>query len=160
MSNVFDVSELVRIGVEDEKSGVAFYTVLAEKATSPGLRQTYVRLAEQEQHHYERFKKMLAELGEYQPHESYTGEYMAYLKTMLADRAFPDEQTALAKANACEDDAQGLAMATRFERDTLLLMNEMRSLVPEKARGVVDELAREEQSHLVELAEARTQLTG
>lgn len=160
MSNLFDVAELVRIGVEDEKSGIAFYTVLAENAKDPGLRQTFARLAEQERQHCERFQKMLDGLGDYKPRESYSGEYMAYLRTMLADRAFPDEQAALAQAKACEDDLAGLALATRFERDTLLLMNEMRGMVPERDRHIVDELAKEEQSHLVELSQARGKLTG
>ena len=160
MGNLFDVAELVRIGVEDEKSGVAFYTVLSEQAKGPGLRETFARLAEQERHHCERFQKMLAELGDYKPRESYSGEYMEYLRTMLADRAFPDEQAALEQAKACEDDLEGLALATRFERDTLLLMNEMRGMVPDKDRSIVDELAKEEQGHLVELTRARGKLTG
>ena len=41
------------------------------------------------------------------------------------------------------------------EEKAMILMNEMRSLVPEKDKPVVDEITREEQGHLVALAEAR-----
>ena len=160
MSNLFDVSELVRIAVEDEKSGVAFYTVLAEKATHPTIKQAFTRLAEEERGHYARFQKMLDGLGDYKPRETYSGEYMDYLRTMLTDRAFPDEAGAVQQAKACEGDLAALALATRFERETLLLMSEMRGMVPDKDRSIVDELAREEQSHLVELGRARGKLTG
>lgn len=160
MSNLFDVAELVRIGVEDEKSGIAFYTALADKATDTGLRQTFARLAEEEKRHCERFQAMLDQLGDYQPRESYSGEYMTYLRTMLEGRAFPDEQAAVAQAKACENDMAGVALAIRFERDTLLLMGEMRGMVPDKDRWVVDELIHEEQSHLVELDRARGKKTG
>jgi hypothetical protein len=51
-----------------------------------------------------------------------------------------------------------LVLATRFERDTLILMNEMRKLVPEKDGAIVEELASEEQAHLVTLTEAQQRL--
>ena len=83
---------------------------------------------------------------------------MEYLRTLTDNRAFPDEKTAAAMADECADDAAALDLASRFERDTLILMNEMRSLVPEKDRPVVDELAKEEQGHLVTLAKAHQEL--
>ena len=48
----------------------------------------------------------------------------------------------------------------RFERDTLILMNEMRGMVREKDRNIVDELIAEEQSHLVVLSQVRQKLSG
>ena len=77
---------------------------------------------------------------------------------MLESRAFPDHETARRIAAECKDDAAALALAVRFERDTLVLLNELRGMVPAKDRETVDELAREEQGHLVELTRAQEKL--
>ena len=156
MSELFEITELVKIGVEDEKSGVAFYSVMAEKAAKPELKKIFTELAEQERFHRQRFEQMLRDLGGHQPsREEYAGQYMEYLKALTNDRAFPDEDAARKAAEQCEDDAAAVDMAVRFERDTLLLMNEMRGMVPEKHAAIVKALADEEQAHLVTLSEAR-----
>ncbi len=155
MSPLFHIAELVRIGVEDEKSGVAFYAALAEKTRSAQLRKAYASLAEQERFHQKRFEQMLADLGNHEPTETYPGEYIAYLRAMLDSRAFHDPVTAQKiAADIGGDDNAALSMAIRFERDTLVLLKELREMVPEKDRDTVDELAREEQGHLVDLNRA------
>ena len=161
MSKMFQVSELVQVGVDDEKSGVAFYSALAEKTKDAELKKTFADLAQQERCHQRRFEEMLAELGgEYKAPESYADEYLTYVRTLTTQRAFPDERAARRAAEACEDDRSALDLALRFERDTLILMNEMRGMVREKDRNVVDELIAEEQSHLVVLSQARQKLSG
>ena len=154
MSPLFEIAELLKIGVEDEISGVAFYGMLAEKTKNPAMRKVYASLADQERYHQERFQKMLDELGEYEAPESYSGEYVAYLRALLDSRAFKDPETAKKLAAETPDDKEAIKLAIRFERDTLGLMNELRDMVPKKDQDVVDNLAREEQAHLVELTRA------
>ena len=159
MAELFEITELVKIAVEDEATGVAFYSAVAAKIAKADLKELFDRLAEEEKFHKRRFEEMLADLGGETPkREEYPGQYMAYLRTLTDERAFPDEDTALRMARECADDAAAVELASRFERDTLILMNEMRGLVPEKDSAVVDELANEERGHLVTLAEARRQL--
>jgi len=160
MGNMFDVAELVRVAVEDEKAGVSFYSALAQKAQSPQLREIFADLAEQERHHQKRFQEMLDSLGDYQSPERYSGEYTSYLNALTTDRAFPDADQANKAAQACKDDASAVELASRFERDTLILMTEMRKLVPEKDQAIVDELADEERGHLVTLSAASKKLGG
>jgi rubrerythrin len=153
---LFEVADLVKIAIEDEKSGVAFYSELASR--SGKLSDVFLDLAKQERFHQKRFEEMLAGMGSHEPVEEYPGQYTAFLRALTDGRAFPDEQTAVAMARQCPDDAAAVALASRFQRDTLVLLNEMRTLVPGKDSAVVDELAREEQGHLVRLSEARRQL--
>jgi len=156
MAKLFEVAELVKVAVEDERTGVAFYGKLAEK--SDHLKDVFTELAEEEKYHQKRFEEMLAGLGGVKSKEQYPGEYTAYLQALTESRAFPDEATAMRMAEECAGDAEALSLANRFERDTLILMNEMRSLLPAKDSAIVEELAAEEQSHLVTLAEARKKL--
>jgi len=160
MREVFEVPELVRVAVEDERTGVGFYSALAKAAKTAEFKTLWSGLADQEKYHLERFGKMLDEMGEHAPKEQYSGEYMSYLQTLTETRAFPDEQTAVRMAGQCASDAEALDLASRFERDTLVLLNEMRAMVGPKDKAVVDEITREEQAHLVTLAEARRNLKG
>jgi len=160
MSPLFHVAELVRMGVEDEKAGVVLYSALAEKTADADLRGTYETLAEQERGHQARFEKMLDDLGNVQPTESHPGEYVEYLRAMLDSRAFPDEATARKKVQESPSDAAALTLAIRFERDTLVLLTELRGMVPDRDQTIVDELTREEQGHLVVLTAAREKLGG
>lgn len=155
MSELFEVPELVKVAVEDEKSGVAFYGTLAEKNWDMPLKQLFARLREQEKYHQRRFESMLAVMGGYQQREEYSGQYMEYLRAMTDSRAFPDVAAAQAAADGCQSPREAIEIATRFERDTLILMKEMQPLVPEKDHDVVEELTREEQAHLVMLQDAR-----
>ena len=158
MGELFDVSELVRVAVEDERTGCAFYTAAAERADDPELKKTFAEMADQERYHQTRFENMLAELGEIRPPELYSGEYASYLGALTRDRAFPDQQSARQMAEACESDQAFLDVALGFERNTLNLVNEMRALVPESAKGVVDDITCEEQAHVVSLLDARDKL--
>jgi len=160
MGEVFNVAEVVRVAVEDERSGVAFYSALAEKARDPKLRETFADLSAQEKVHQKRFEEMLAALGDYKAPERYSDEYVSYLGVLTRDRAFPDEQAARDRAADCGDDAAALELASRFERDTLILMEEMQKLVRDKHREIIDEMADEERDHLVALDAARRRLAG
>lgn len=158
MRELFDIRELVRIGVEDETSGVAFYSTLAKSAKNAELRRLFAELAQQETYHKARFEEILETLGSIKIHEEYTGEYLSYLQTMTGMRAFPDSDAAAVMARECKSDADALELATRFERDTLILMGELKGLVPPEDQAIVNEMAREEQQHLVMLDQARQAL--
>lgn len=160
MAKMFDVAELVQVAVDDEKSGVAFYQALSAKTRHAQLKKTFATLADQERHHQKRFEGMLKELGDYKSPDSYADEYLTYVRALTSERAFPDEAVARRQAEQCPDDQAAIALALRFERDTLVLMNEMRGMVRQKDRPIVEQLIAEEQQHVVDLTAARAKLKG
>jgi len=155
MRELFEVPELVAVAIEDEQSGVAFYGTLAMKDWEPAFKELFTRLREQEKYHERRFRDMLSAMGDYRPKEDYDGEYVAYLRAMTGSRAFPNAVAAAASAKGCPSPREAIELATRFERDTLILMKELAPLVPPADQSIVEELAREEQAHLVHLSDAR-----
>ncbi len=158
MAENFDVTDLVKLGVEDERSGVAWYETLAGKAKNPEIRKVFAELADVERFHQKRFEDMLSDLGGVRTREEYPGQFMEYLQALAGARAFQDPETARKLANGIGSDAEALDISSQYERDTLVLMHEMRQYIPEKDRATVDELTREEQGHLVTLASARRNL--
>ena len=160
MAKMFQASELVQVAVDDEKSGAAFYQALAETTANAELKEFFTALAEQERHHQRRFEELLKQVGGHKPPDRYADEYLSYVQALTTDRAFPDEAAAVRKARECGGDEAALALALRFERDTLVLLNEMRGMVAEKDRPVIAEIIAEEQQHVVDLTGVRDKLTG
>ena len=149
---LFDVGELLNAAVKDEETGIAFYKALAEATQRPDVKAQCIAISKQEQVHAERFRKMLDAVGEYKPSEEYPGQYENYLKALLENRAFPEPEKAAERARAAVGDAEAIDIAMRLEKDTLVFLREMKSLVPGTHGDMVDEVIREEQNHLTELA--------
>jgi rubrerythrin len=158
MSELFEVPEMVRVAVEDERTGVAIYTALFEVSGKPDIREMFQKLIGQERYHQMRFENILEQMGGHKPREEYEGEYVAYLRTLTSTRAFPTPEEAVLAARRCRDDAEAVNLALQYERDTLALINELRELVGPKHKDVVELIAREERSHIVVLAEAKRNL--
>jgi rubrerythrin len=51
MSRIFDVKELVRVAVIDERSGQAMYSKMSDKAEDENLRKLFTRLVAEERGH-------------------------------------------------------------------------------------------------------------
>ncbi len=150
MANLFYANEIVKMNITEEQNGAAYYMALSESARSKKLRETAARIAEQERHHEQLFTELLEKLGEPDVHESYPGEYDAYVKALLAYKIFPDPAAAASMARE-KTDAEAVKLAIQTERNTLLLLEELRKHVPAAQRQYVDLTIREEQQHLTDL---------
>jgi rubrerythrin len=157
MANLFYANEIVKMNITEEQNGAAYYSALAEKAKSKKLREAAARIAEQERHHEKLFTELLERLGEPEVMESYPGEYDAYVKALLDYKIFPDAEAAAAMARE-KSDADAVRLAIQTERNTLLLLEELRKHVPDAQRQYVDVTIREEQQHLADLNAILAQL--
>jgi len=157
---IFRVSEIVQMAIDEEHNGCFFYNALAECADSEALRKLATVLAAQELGHEKAFTDLRDRLGAHQPHETYPGEYADYVGVLVAGRTFPDEQGAVTLAQEAGGDVAAVDTAIGFEKNTLLFLAEMRQLVPERDRAMVDILIDEERQHLVDLSGIRRELAG
>jgi rubrerythrin len=153
MTEVLKVGEMVQMGVEDERTGLAFYRELAKTARSEVVRKAATRFGDMEEVHLKAYTVMLKDVEGYEPRESYTGEYLAYLQALLRGKLFPPEEEAIRMVRDAKSDRAAVEMAIQFERNTLLLFNEIVKFLPPKDQSIVAKLIAEEQLHV-------TQLTG
>ena len=151
------VSELIDIAIKDEEAGVEFYRALAASVRDGRVRERMLAIAAQEVAQVEWFKKMRAEIGEAQVAEQYPGEDDEYLRAITAP-AFPATADAGAFARRAATDAEAVDLAMRLEKDTLLLLTEMKRFLGEEHHKYVDVVIDEEKEHLVELADMRRML--
>ena len=137
------VSELIDIAVRDEEAGVAFYRALASEARDPRVRERMLAIAVQEEAQLAWFKKMRAEVGEARVAEQYPGEDDEYLHALTAP-AFPDVADAGELARRAKTDAEALEIAMRLEKDTLLLLVEMKRFLNDRHHKYLDLVIDEE----------------
>jgi len=140
--------DLIEIAIEAEKRGVAFYGCLAEKLPSAKARDLFARIGQEEKEHLRELRGLLGEADRYHPAERYPDEYYGYLRALLGDWAFPDEETCVQMASDMEDEAQACPVASTFEKQVILLLHEMRRFVPEDRHATVQKLLEGEYDHV------------
>jgi rubrerythrin len=160
MSRSFDLRELVRVAVVDERSGAEMYRTLAGLARDAALQDRFRRLAQQEKRHENRFEELLAGLGPPAEDWKYPDDWVDYVQALMAEGAAGEPSDRQAQAESVTDDLAAIDLAVQFERNQLNLQHEMGQMLGESDNPVVKEIIAEERAHLVELSAARRQLSG
>lgn len=156
MPDIFSAGELINIAIREEVTGATYYRAIAERTDSDALRKFTLEVADMEDKHAARFRKMLEEVGEYKPQgEQYPGEYEEYLSYLVEGRIFPMGEDGKRLAAQQESDAAAVETAAEMEKNTLLLYQELVRFIPEGERGVLDEIMDEERLHLTQFTKFR-----
>jgi len=160
MGVLFSGSELINIAIGIERNGLAFYQSLVKAEKDVMARGAYKYLADMEEKHLKTFQSMLDTMGEYKPPEIYTDEYDLYLKALVDSAVFTDDKVAREMAERVTSSAEAIQIALGAEKDSILFYSEMRNLVPERDRKVVDRIIEEEKSHLRQLSDLKRKLAA
>jgi rubrerythrin len=160
MPQSFDIRELVRVAVIDERSGGRMYDLLTEQAEDPGLKKRFERLAKAERVHERRFEQMLEGLAEPEASFNRPDEYVQYLETLVAEGKSREGSDRAESVGDCRSDHERIDLAMEFERRQLVLMQEMAELLGADQTHVADEILSEERAHLVDLSAAKADLGG
>ncbi len=81
MDKKFSVCEVVELGIQIEKNGKAFYTVLSEKTEDSQMKNLFHCLAEAESSHIDVFKNIFDSSCDYSSGGDYPDEYFTYMKS-------------------------------------------------------------------------------
>jgi rubrerythrin len=158
MGVFFTGSELLNIAISIEKNGAAFYGSLVELAGDGEAREMYRQLAAKEREHMDIFQKMLASVADYQPPETFTEEYDAYLKALVDSAVFTNDQVARETAQKAGSDMEAIQIGLRAEKDSIIFYYEMREVVRKQEREAVDRIIEEEKSHVRQLLDLQKRL--
>jgi rubrerythrin len=158
MAPFFSGSELLEIAIGIERNGMAFYQALADKTGNRDVKDIYNYLAGEEKKHLDTFQGMSNSLGQAKPLESYTEEYMLYLKSLVDNAVFSSITEAQQKAGKVFNEIEALNIGIQAEKDSILFYTELQSLVKERDRKVVLNILDEEKNHLRQLSELKRKL--
>ncbi|MCL0097246.1 ferritin family protein [Dehalococcoidia bacterium] len=160
MSISFSTSELINIAIDIERRGMAFYDVMSQSTENAEARDLFRHLGEMKRQHVQIFRDMLGEAGKYQPSESDTEEYAAYLKALVDSAVFTDDLITSGMAANADSDIEALQLAIGAEKDAILFYYLMMDIMPPRTHPVVNKIIAEEKLHLRQLSEAKKRLAA
>jgi rubrerythrin len=150
--SVFKPSEAFQFAIRIEENGERFYRGMAKKLEDAETKSLFSTLADQEVKHKQIYEGMVSKIENYEPVESYPGEYFAYLRTYADNIIFTpqriDEEMAKIK-----DVQTALKFAIDRELDSILYYQEVKNLVPESQRAEIDKIIEEERKHFMMLTQ-------
>lgn len=155
MSDTFSGCEIVEIGINIEKNGRDFYGALAQKSTAPEIVETFEYLKEAETEHERVLEELFSQTCEYNPKEAYPEEYFSYMKALSGQYVFTEKGAGGKLAEKIKNNEEALDAAIQLEKDSVLFYEEMKKVVPEKDRSIVDKIISEEKKHVVKLCELK-----
>lgn len=155
MANVFSGSEIVSFGIQIEKNGRDFYKALAEKAKSDKAKDIFRFLMEEEEKHILVFWKILDSLKEYEPQETYPGEYFAYMTMLAGEYVFTQSDKGRETAKNTKNDKDAIDVGIRLEKESIVFYGEMKKVVPEDQGAAVEKLIDQENAHIFKLLKLR-----
>lgn len=149
MGITYNAQEVYEIGIEIEKNGRRFYLSAAEKAEEEELKKFFTGLADWEQHHIELFEQLKSHLAQsddrYDPDE----DAHKYMKATADSHVFLAGADVDKLMEGCNNAEDALALALRFEKDSVVLYSSMKGLVREDlGRESIDKLINEEIIHV------------
>ncbi len=150
--SVFEPSEVFQFAVRIEEGGEKFYRTMAERLNDADVKSLFTTLADEEVKHKKTYQAMVAKIEDYEPVESYPGEYFAYLRAYADNILFTPAQMDDAMAGI-KDAAAALKFAIDRELDSILYYQEVKNLVPKNQQGLIDKIIEEERRHFVKLTQ-------
>jgi rubrerythrin len=144
--------EVIEIAMHLEESGEAFYSSVAGKATTPGVKALFKELAEQEQYHRRAFQHMRQGTVALVLSPEEQDEFQAYTDVLLQDSLFARPEGGLSRALAAHDERAALQSALEFENETILFFAKLQAVVRGPGQQTVERVIREERQHIQRLA--------
>lgn len=151
MSSFFDVSEIGQFAVKIEENGEKFYRYAAQIAKEDSVKQMFEYLANEENNHKVTFQKILLTIKQYEPLETYSGEYGMYLKAYIDNIIFSnlDEERSRVK-----DVLSAIKFGMQRELESILYYQEIKNFMKNQ-QEVIDTIIEEERKHFSTLSELK-----
>ena len=91
MSLFFNASEIFQFAIRIEENGEKFYHHVVQIVEDKDLQEIFNFLADEETTHKTTFTNLLSKMEKHEPFESYSGEYVGYLRAFVDNVIFTKE---------------------------------------------------------------------
>lgn len=142
MSEMFSLEDIFNVMIELESLGNVHYNKMSELTQNAKLKVLFEQLAKAELAHKELYQKFKVDMINFS-HEKVNDEYQEYMDALLSQTVrFLDQSREI------KDFEKGFDVSVQLEKDTILFLNEIRSIVDAGFYEVIDKVIVQEQSHL------------
>lgn len=151
MVNIFNIAEVIDLGIEKEKKRRDFYALAAERLGDKELKDLFLKLAAWEEAHIQKFTEIKNSLKEEETTESYPGEMTAYMQTLVNDKLYK-EVSSEKFSQKVKTAQEAIYYGIEFEKDAILFFTELINYTAGEQAQVIQKLIDEEKQHIVYLA--------
>lgn len=148
MGQLLNIGEVVEFAVYIEQNGYKFYVETMKKFTDAKFLELFQFLADEEFRHESTFKQLLKDVGSFTPHESYEGEYNAYMKDFLKTHALANDEALKAKLAGIKTLDDAVKVALDFEKDSIVLFTMLKKFIEKEKHAPIEGIIQEEISHI------------
>ncbi len=157
--SVFEPSEVFQFAIRIEEGGEKFYREMASRIENTEVKSLFSALADDEIKHKKTYQGMVSKIEEYEPVESYPGEYFSYLRA-YADNIIFTPQRMEEEMKKITDAASALKFAIDRELESILYYQEVKNLVPKNQRSEIDKIIEEERKHFLKLTKCSSDVAA
>jgi rubrerythrin len=145
-------ADVIDMAVQTETRGEQFYRQAAREAQDPEARQLFEFLAGEETRHRTIFSGLSAGIVASEIDPQTWAEALMYIEATVDRAFFRGSGAPLREIDPGAAEADLLRQAIEFEKETLLFFVSLRDLVQPASQRLVDDIVREERSHVATLA--------
>ena len=160
MSIAFAGSELLKMAVQLERKGKAFYDRVVNTVTDEKAKEIFQFLADEEVKHEQLFTEMLQKV-ESLPDSPYDDtDMLSYFRALVDRQIFPeDEYAAEIKENA-DDPAVAIRIALSLEKDAVLYFHELAFRTEAEDQKIIEDIIAEERKHIQRILELKKEINA
>jgi rubrerythrin len=155
MEIFLQASDIIQFAIRIEEDGEIFYRKAALMMEDKRTGEIFNHLADEEVEHKKIFQDMLAKIGEYRPPESFQGEYLAYLRDYIDNKAVFTKDIKNQQMSDVHDTLSAVSFAMQRELDSILYYQETKQFLSERHYVTIDNIIEEERKHFASLAEIK-----
>ena len=154
MSNIFNIAEVIDLGIEKEKKRRDFYGRVSESFWEGDIKKLFLRLRNWEDEHIKKFEAIRDTVHIDESQESYEGELAEYMRA-LVDDALYDQVSVKEFRKFVKSPKAAIQYGIGFEKDAILFFNELLTYMMPPNKEKVKELVEEEKKHLIYLSQLK-----
>ncbi len=159
MPEKYSLQEIVIFAIEIEKEGIIFYNKMSKKTANQKLKKVFQKLEGDEKIHQKKFENILNLLGPDKNEYLYHSEnvYLGYLHAIIEKNVF-DKSKVNQIIEKMNNDIDAINYAIVKEEDSIKFYENMKELTPKGNIPTIDIIISEEQLHIRNLLEVKSDL--
>lgn len=157
--NIFNISEIVDLGIEKEIKRRDFYALAAARFSEKDLAALFLKLRDWEETHIQKFSAIRDSLVSDEVVQEYPGELNEYMRVVVNEKLY--QVATLAQFQTQIKSLQdAIRFGIEFEKDAILFFNELLAYIGSAHKEVVLKLIEEEKKHIVYLVKLNAGFQG
>ncbi|MCX8015111.1 MAG: ferritin family protein [candidate division WOR-3 bacterium] len=153
MTVFYSPIEVIEMAMKIEERGNEFYLSAGKKVKSKPLKELFVFLANEELKHHKTFKGLYNLINQEAQSLPYNwDEASRYLQAITDSKFFLSESAPMSYLARVKTAESLLKYAIEFEKATLLFYYEIKNLVKDEHRPLVDKIISQEKQHIEKLS--------